>query len=325
MPHFIGVDLGGTHLRAAVVETASGEVVASRKTNTPAFQGPQSVMEAIADLVRSVISSSKVNLSDLSAMGLGIPGLVDMENGIALLLPNIPGDWRSVPLAASLSQALHLPVHLINDSRAITLGEYTFGTGRGVETMACYAVGTGIGGGVVINGRLHLGLSGSAGELGHLQVELNGLECNCGGRGCLEMYASGPAIAGNAVKAVVQRRPTLISSLVRNDLNRINVEVVLQAARQGDALACDLFHQAGVYIGMAVANTLHTISPERVVFGGGVSAAGELLLEPVRQTVRQRVHLVPVDRVEIVLAALGDQAGLLGSALWAEQCFQSSH
>jgi glucokinase len=148
---------------------------------------------------------------------------------------------------------------------------------------------------------------------------LNGLECNCGGRGCLEMYASGPAIASNAVKAVVQRHPTRIAALVGNDLNRITVEVVLQAAREGDAVACGIFEQAGTYLGMAVANTMLTISPRRVVFGGGVSAAGELLLEPVRRFVRQRVFLVPVDQVEIVLAALGDKAGLLGAALWAAQ------
>jgi glucokinase len=319
MPHFIGVDLGGTHLRAAVVDTDSGAVVALEKTNTPAFQGPQAVVDCMAGLVRSVIASSGMIQSELGGIGIGVPGLIDMERGVALLLPNIPGNWSSVPLAASLSQKLGLPVHLINDVRSITLGEWTFGAGRGVDTMACYAIGTGIGGGVIVNGRLHLGISGSAGELGHQQVELNGLECNCGGRGCLEMYASGPAIASNAVKAVVQRRPSRISALVEHDLNKITVEVVLQAAREGDALACELFQQAGTYIGMAVANTLLTISPERVVFGGGVSAAGELLLEPVRQFVRQRVHLVPVDCVELVRAALGDEAGLLGAALWARQ------
>jgi glucokinase len=281
MPHFIGVDLGGTHLRAAVVDTDSGAVVALEKTNTPAFQGPQAVVDCMAGLVRSVIASSGMIQSELGGIGIGVPGLIDMERGVALLLPNIPGNWSSVPLAASLSQKLGLPVHLINDVRSITLGEWTFGAGRGVDTMACYAIGTGIGGGVIVNGRLHLGISGSAGELGHQQVELNGL--------------------------------------VEHDLNKITVEVVLQAAREGDALACELFQQAGTYIGMAVANTLLTISPERVVFGGGVSAAGELLLEPVRQFVRQRVHLVPVDCVELVRAALGDEAGLLGAALWARQ------
>jgi glucokinase len=235
-----------------------------------------------------------------------------------LLLPNIPGDWSQVPLAATLSQSLALPVHLINDVQAITLGEWTFGAGRGVDTMACYAIGTGIGGGVIVDGRLHLGIGGSAGEFGHQQVELNGLECNCGGRGCLEMYASGPAIASNAVKAVVQRRPTRIAALVGNNLNRITVEVVLQAAREGDAVARALFEQAGTYLGMAVANTLLTIGPQRVVFGGGVSAAGELLLDPMRRFVHQRVHLAPVDQVEFVLAALGDKAGLLGAALWAK-------
>jgi glucokinase len=172
---------------------------------------------------------------------------------------------------------------------------------------------------VVVNGRVHLGMSGSAGELGHQVVELNGLPCNCGGRGCLEMYACGPAIAARGAQAVIQRRPTRIGELVAYDLNRITGEIVLQAARMGDDVARAIFEQASAYIGMAVVNTVVTLSPRKVVFGGGVSAAGDLLLGPIRRVVRERVHLVPAERVEILQAELGNEAGLIGAALWAAQ------
>jgi glucokinase len=159
-------------------------------------------------------------------------------------------------------------------------------------------------------------MSGSAGELGHQIVELNGLPCNCGGRGCLEMYASGPAIAAQAAQAVIQRRPTSIANLAAADLNHVTTGLVVRAAREGDPVACSILEHAGAYIGIAVSNTILTISPRKVVFGGGVMAAGELLLAPIRRTVRERVFLAPAQHVEIVQAQLGDDAGLIGAALW---------
>jgi glucokinase len=315
--HYIGVDLGGTSLRAAVVAAATGRLVAVMKVPTPSRAGPLGVTTAVCDLVKSVVAASPIPKNEIGGVGVGIPGLIDLDRGIALLLPNIPGNWPDLPLRDVLRQKLELPVHLINDVRAMTLAEWTFGAGRGVDTMACYAIGTGIGGGVVINGRLHLGISGSAGELGHQVVEVDGLPCNCGGRGCLEVYACGPAIAARAAQAVIQRRPTCMGQMVDYDLNRIGVEVVLQAARDGDEIAQAIFEKAGVYIGVAIANTLLTISPRKVVLGGGVAAAGDLLVKPIRRTVRERVFLMPADRVEILLAELGNDAGLIGAALWA--------
>ncbi|MCL5998576.1 MAG: ROK family protein [Chloroflexi bacterium] len=317
MTYFIGVDLGGTNLRAALIDPASGERLAVRKMATPNRAGPAAVIDSISQLIDEVVAAGQVTREAIGGAGVGMPGLVDLDRGVALLLPNIAGNWPEVMLRDVLERRIGLPVRLINDVRAITLAEWRFGAGKGVDTMACYAIGTGIGGGVVVNGRLHLGISGSAGELGHQVVEPNGAPCNCGGRGCLEMYASGPAIAARAIQAIVQRRPTCMGELVDQDLNRITVEVVLQAARMGDEVARTIFEQAGAYLGIAVANTLLTISPRKVVVGGGVAAAGDLLLDPARRTVRERVFLMPADRVEIVPAELGNDAGLIGAALWA--------
>ena len=315
-PYNVGVDLGGTNLRAAVVDVSTGSIVKMLRIRTPSHGDALAVIDAIVELVGQVLNVSGVAPAQIGGVGVGIPGLVDLQRGVALLLPNIPGDWPHIPLAETLRNRLSVTVSLINDVRAMTLAEWTYGAGRGVDTLACYAIGTGIGGGVVINGRLHLGMSGSAGELGHQIVELNGLPCNCGGRGCLEMYASGPAIAARAAQAVIQRRSTRITALAGSDLNRVTAGLVLQAAHEGDEVACAILEQAGVYIGLAVSNTILTISPRKVVFGGGVMAAGELLLAPIRRTVRERVFLAPAQQVEIVAAQLGDDAGLIGAALW---------
>jgi glucokinase len=223
-----------------------------------------------------------------------------------------------VPLGAEIERRVGLPVRVLNDVRAITLGEWAFGAGRRMDTVVCYAIGTGIGGGLIINGRLHLGIDGTAGEFGHTVVEPDGLPCSCGGRGCLELYTSGPAIAALGAKAVMHGHTTRIDTLVEHDLNRITVEVIAQAARLGDPVAGEIFERVGRYLGISIGNMLHAVSPQRVILAGGVAQAGDLLLDPIWRTIRERVHLMPADRVEIVSAQLGSDAGLVGSALWAE-------
>ncbi len=212
-----------------------------------------------------------------------------------------------------------MPVALVNDVRAMTLGEWQFGAGRGADTLVCIAIGTGIGGGVVINGQLHLGIGGTAGEFGHHIVEPEGLACGCGNRGCLELYASGPAIAAMGVKEVMHGHTTHIGELVDYDLNRITAQVVAEAPRQGDLVAKAILQRAGMYLGIAVTNIIGTISPQRIIFSGGVSRAGELLLTPIVETVRERMHVIPVSRIQFMLAELGSDAGLVGAALWARR------
>jgi glucokinase len=313
----VGVDLGGTNLRAAVVDCATGRVLVSQRQPTHAHEGHAAVIERMASLIRAVLGEYGWPGQSVQSVGIGVPGTPDLERGLVMILPNLPGQWREVPLQAEIEQRLSLPTSLINDVRAITLGEWAFGAGRGVDTVACYAIGTGIGGGLIINGRLHLGLDGTAGELGHTVVEPDGLPCSCGGRGCLELYTSGPAIAAMGAKAVIHGHTTLIDALVSHDLNKITVEVVAQAALQGDIIALGIFERVGTYLGISIGNILHTISPQRVILAGGVAQAGNLLVEPIWRTIRQRVHLMPVDKVEIVFAQLGGNAGLVGSALWA--------
>jgi glucokinase len=316
---YIGIDLGGTNLRAAVADTETGQIFHQRKCPTLAAEGQAAVIRRIIQLIQELRQESQLPEGAVKGVGIGVPGTPDIDRGIIQFLPNLPGKWPDVPLAAIIEAQVQLPVALINDVRAITLGEWTFGAGRGADTVACLAIGTGIGGGVIVNGQFHLGIGGTAGEFGHHVVEADGFPCGCGGRGCLELYASGPAIAAMGVKEVMHGHTTRIGELVNHDLNRIDAGVVVQAAREGDPVAMAILQRAGRYLGIAVGNVLGVISPQRVIFGGGVSVAGEVLLGPIIQTIRERVHVIPLDKVQFVLAELGINGGLVGAALWAKR------
>lgn len=316
--NFIGIDLGGTNIKAALVNTETGEIAAVRSTPTHAREGHDAVLAQMAVLIEEIILASNLSKDNVGGIGIGIPGALDLERGTTVFLPNLPGNWRNVPVRDQLARLSHLPVAILNDARSMTLGEWKFGAGRGFDT-ACYTLGTGIGGGLVINGRLHLGINGSAGELGHVSVDLNGPKCGCGSQGCIEAYASGPAIAALGMKAVVQGRNTTIADMCGGDLNKITPELVCEAARRGDEAAREIYEFAGTVIGAGIANVITAVTPRRIVIGGGVAAAGELILDPIRRSMRARVFLVDALQVEVVAAQLGNNAGLIGAALWARQ------
>ncbi len=315
--YFIGVDLGGTDIKAAAVNIKTGAISGQTKIPTHAREGFDAVIAQMGVLVKRVIEAAKLTKAKVGGVGVGVPGGIDMEKGKTLFLPNLPGQWRNVPLAEKLSKHTELPVHLINDARAMTLGEWKFGAGKGVDTVACYTLGTGIGGGLIINGKLHLGIGGSAGELGHVIVDLYGPKCGCGSNGCVEAFASGPAIAAMGMKYVAQGRTTHIAELCENDLNRITPELICQAAIGGDSIAREIYEEAGRYIGVAAASIVTAVNPKRVIFGGGVAAAGEIILDPIRRTIQSRVCTTDLKHVQVLLAELGNNAGLVGAAAWA--------
>jgi glucokinase len=311
---FVGVDLGGTNIKAGIVDLDTGAVIRSQSVPTLAREGHEAVMGRMADLILAASGESPVN-----GVGITAPGVLDLDKGLTLFLPNLPGTWPNVPLRDTIAARTGLPTFLLNDARAITYGEWQFGAGRGADTMACFTLGTGIGGGLVIGGKLHLGIGGTAGELGHQTIDFNGPMCGCGNRGCLEAYASGPAIAALGVKAVLQGRTSIIGQLVDYDLNKINPEVLAEAAKQGDSEAKNIFELTGMYLGVAIGNVLVSVTPTKVVLAGGVAAAGDLLLDPIRRTLKSRVSLVDISKVEILTAELGNNAGVLGVAAWAQK------
>src|SRR5512138_2539988 len=267
----IGCDLGGTNLRAAIVDVENGRIVSQKSVPTLAREGHESVMRRMGALLLELIQSAGVSKSEIDVIGIGVPGVLDIERGETLFLPNLPGTWPHVPLRDTITSLTGIQTALLNDVRSITNGEWRFGAGRGFDTIAVFAVGTGIGGGLVINGQLHLGIGGTGGELGHTMIDFNGPACGCGNRGCLEAYASGPAIAAMGMKAVSQGLTTRIGEMCGYDLNRITPELIARAARTGDEIAMNIYEQAGFYIGITAANVCVAVGPRRVIIAGGVA------------------------------------------------------
>jgi glucokinase len=307
----IGVDLGGTHIRALRTDLA-GEKAARSEQLTQAQQGPQAVLARIAETVRAVMGG--VPTGEILGLGIGAPGPID-ATGVVHDPPNLPG-WKGVNLVDELGGPLGLPVFAGNDGNLGALAEHRFGAGKGVDHLVYLTVGTGIGGGVISHGRMLTGWRGFAAELGHQTLDPDGPRCGCGQPGHLEAFASGPAIARQARLALEQGRRSSIPDFADGP---VTAESVAAAALAGDGLAAELLRQAGYYLGLGLANLIHILEPQRILVGGGVSQAGELLLEPVRETVEQRL-MSPVYRgIEILPAALGPDVGLMGAAALALQ------
>ena len=291
MTRLLGLDLGGSQIKGCVVE--DDRVAGSASVDTDSADGPEAVLERVVALGRSLAAAH----GDPEAVGLGLPGHFDAE-GAGVLLPNLAGDWVGRPIAGPVGAGLGLTPALINDVRAMTLAELRLGAGRGARDLVCVALGTGVGGGVVIDGRLHLGL-GHAGEIGHVTVDPDGPLCGCGNRGCLDRVAAAAAIAAEA--------------------GTPSVADAVAAARAGDARARAALASAGRQVGRALAAAVVLLWPERIVVGGGVARAGDLILDPLRAELRDRARVAPVDRIGVVPAELGAGAGAVGAALWARE------
>ncbi len=319
---YAGVDLGGTKITAGL-GTADGKVVSQRTITTPAEAGPDAVLGAIESLVRELVDPAET-ADSIAALGVGVPGLVDVTRGITRFLPNLPTQWRDVPVADRLSNSLGCPVRVLNDVRTATLGELRFGHGRAVGTMAFFSLGTGVGGGVVIDGKLRLGPLGAAGELGHQTIVPDGPLCGCGNRGCLETLASGPAITAAGVRLLRSGMAPRLHAIVAGDTNRVSPQTMSEAAAAGDQAVHDAILRAATYLGIGVANVVTILHPELIVLGGGVAEIGEILIEQVRQIVRERVGMFPTNDIRIEKSAVGAGAGLLGAIALAAHGLESS-
>jgi len=315
---FLGIDLGGTNTKVALVDE-EGMVLERSIIPTRAVRKAEEVVQDIASEAAKLCKRFEERGFKVQAAGIGIPGLIDWEEGVCLLLPNFPNKWKDVPIRKWLEEELSLPVAVINDVRAITLAEKRFGAGKEVQSLVMVAIGTGIGGGVVLNGDLYIGKDGAAGEFGHLTVEPNGLRCGCGSWGCLEAYSSGPAMVAQALRALVHQSDTLIRDMVENDFSRVSPKIIAEAAQKGDAVAIDIIERAGYYIGQALSCICVVVNPEMIVIGGGVAQAGELLFKSIEQGLRERLFIIPVDTIQLVPAQLGMDAGAIGTATWAKE------
>ena len=305
---YASVDLGGTNLKCAFGD-ASGKLAATSSVPTESHEGPQAVLGRIAALVNQMAEEAG---HKPSALGMGVPGLADLANGVTKFLPNLPTQWRDVPVRDILSPKVGCPVYLLNDVRMATLGELTFGHGPSAGTMVFFALGTGIGGGVAIDGTLRLGPCGAAGELGHMTILPDGPRCGCGSRGCLETLASGPAIAAEGVRLLLSGQAPRLHDVAGGEASGVTARTMAQAAEAGDERVREAIVRAAVYLGIGVANVVTALHPDLVVLGGGVAGIGPLLFDTVRQTLRDRVRMFPTDDIRILPSQLGDLAGTLG-------------
>jgi glucokinase len=318
----MGIDLGGTKILAAVVD-ANGAIMGMAKKKTKADVGPDGVIQRIVDTASEALGVAKVSVKALASVGVGAPAPVDFETGVVYSAPNLPG-WDEVPLGARLQAEFGVPVRVDNDVNLGTLGEWSLGAGRGCKHMVGIFVGTGVGGGIVIDGKLHRGARYAAGEIGHMIVQPDGPPCSCGRRGCLEAFASRTAIERAVRAALDEGRPSLVSDLLAAEKDRLTSGVIRQALQAGDPLMMEAVGQAQFYLGLLVANLVNALDPEMVVFGGGVvEALGDAFLQPIRDTaLAYYLQQRGAEQISIVPATLGDHAGVLGGAALVDPFLQ---
>lgn len=309
----IGVDVGGTNVKIALVDK-KGEIKFPKTVPTRAEMGYEYTIGNIQQSIKDLISEAGIEKSSLEGIGFGFPGQIDCDKGIVRLAPNIPG-WVNVPIAEIMQKEFNVPVKVDNDVRCAALAELNYGAGVGCKNLICITVGTGIGSGLIINGKIVRGASNAAGEIGHIKLEMNdGLLCGCGDRGCLEAYASGPSIVAMAKEYVLGGKSAKFREIA-GSIDAITPAIVAQAANEGDAVAKKIFEIMGEYIGIGLTSVVNLLNPEKIVIGGGVADAGDILLEPLRKTLKSRTMPIQGAAVEVVPAQLGNTAGIIGSSL----------
>jgi glucokinase len=293
----LGLDLGATNLKWAVLvhEDGAWSTLANGQVATRVVSDPDAVPATVVAQLVEVAAAAVARWGPVASVGIGVPGLYDPATGCIRFLPNVPGPWAGHPVAGPIADAVGVPAFLINDARAFGLAELRLGAGRGASSMVGLTLGTGVGGVFAIDGRVHQGHDGTAGEIGHQTIDPDGPWCGCGNRGCMEAYARADQIAAACGTATA--------------------EEAVRAAEAGDARALRGLADVGRYLGIGISNMITVISPDRIVLGGGVAAAGELLFAPIRAEIARRVTITSIDQVMLVPAELGIWAGAYGAAV----------
>ncbi len=311
----LAVDIGGTKIAAALV-TREGAIEHRRRIATLAGEGTSAVVKRLWGLVDGVLSEARLNATEINGISLAAAGPIDMREGMIMNAPNLPG-WDAIPLRGMGADRYKVESFLINDAKAAALGEREFGAGKGISDLLCVTLGTGIGGGIIIGGRLYLGRSGAAGEIGHMTIDLHGPRCACGNVGCWETFASVSAMEAEAARRI--RAGERSSLRLSGDVGSGGVTAVniADAARRGDSLASSVISWSAAHIGTGLVNLANIFNPEMIVLGGGLIKIGDPLILPAAAAVRERAFPLIARDVRIVVSTLGDDAGLLGAAAFA--------
>ena len=314
----IGVDMGGTKILSAVID-AEGNILGTAKVSTKAGRGAVAVIDRIANCIQKAVDKSGVDAASIQAVGIGAPGPLDPATGVVIFAPNL--GWRDVPLKTELEARTGFPTFVDNDVNVGTLGEHVFGAGRGIQNVVGIFVGTGIGGGIILQGELFHGASKTAGEIGHIIVKAGGPRCGCGTRGCLEAIASRTAMTKQFRKAILKKgKKSVLSELTGGDLSAIRSGVLAKAVRLNDALTLKVLKKVTKYLGIGIGSIVNFLNPEMIVLGGGVvEALDDTFLDGIRAATKKYSLPNTLDGVQIVRAELGDNSGILGAAALARQ------
>jgi glucokinase len=329
LPLVMGIDLGGTQIRTSVLRGAT--LLSRIGLLTGENPTPERIVPRMFQAVEQALAEAGTTIKQIAGIGIGAPGPLNSHTGVVFAPPNLPG-WVNVPLRDLFSEHFHIPIFVENDANAAALAEYMFGAGRGSSEVVYVTISTGIGGGIITGGKLLEGVSGTAGELGHMTIDLHGERCNCGNVGCLESIASGTAIARSANEMIAMGKgdellafalkqqqdgtantPVDSAHLARLSMLHVNARTVAQAAKAGIPLARQIITNAAEGLGVGLVNIIHIFNPEIIILGGGVAQIGEMLMEPVRRIIQRRAMKVPREAVRIVAAQLGTDVGIIGA------------
>jgi glucokinase len=308
--YIIGVDIGGTNTRASVAEK-DGRILSEGHRPTKAMDGPDESIPQIIDAIREAIENGKVSASDICGIGMGVPGRHKTREGIVLWSPNFK-DWAGLQLLQPFRDAFGVPVFMGNDVNVAALGEFRFGAGSGVNSMVMLTLGTGIGGGIILDGKLWKGANEGAGEIGHQIINPNGRLCGCGRYGDLESEANQGGIIERARRKIQMGRKTSLVHRVEGDPDALTPEIIAEAAFEGDELSLEVLQETGYFVGIGVANAINLLNPEMVVIGGGIARAGFVLWDPIMRTVKANALAEALEVCQVVPSELRDDAGILG-------------
>ena len=313
--YYIGIDLGGTNIAVGVVNE-EGSIVAKAETPTLASRPYSELVKDMADCTKRAIAEAGLTEDDIHSIGIGIPGVAS-KDGVVIFCTNL--GWRNVPIRAEIQQYINKPVFIDNDATVAGWAEYKAGVSRNTNSSVFLTLGTGLGSGIILNGRIWAGAHGAGGELGHTVIEEGGVPCTCGKRGCTERYCSATAIIRMAKEACADAPNCAIMRAVDGDMDKINAKIVLDAAKDGDTVAVQVFNNFIKYLALAVNNVISSFDPDMIVLGGGVSRAGDFLLDALKAALPPYLFYPTLPQPELRIASLGNEAGIIGAALLGKE------
>lgn len=308
--YIIGLDVGPKDIKILLTDL-NANIVEELEKDIPKHITNDSLLSLMKESIIDLLNKKPLDHQNIIGIGVGMHGVVDVERGISLFAPNL--QLHDIPIKDYLEKEFKMLVKVENDARAMALGEAWFGNGNGAHSIACVNVGRGIGAGIIIDGKLFHGEHFIGGEIGHMTIDIDGPKCTCGNYGCLQALAAGPVIAERTAKQIALGRESLLTEMVDGNLEKISGELIHQAAEKGDALSQEILAESGRYLGIGLTNLIHTVDPDRIVIGGGVSKSGDYILDNIKKTIKQRALTASAKQTQILLSKLGTHATAIGA------------